>query len=136
MEEILLEREQGADHLHAGHDEEDHPEGVVLLVVRVLVLVPDQVYCRVGRRQEHHLQDRVVHLRRSGQPVSPPALSLLAANRLGAFSGHGELLTHRCVLPQARARRQLDEPHRDEVEVCAASRLAVSVRAARGLASR
>ena len=109
----------------ARQHEEDHSEGVVLLVVRVLVLVPDQVYCRVGRRQEHHLQDRVVHLRRSGQPVSPPALSLLAANRPGA-SGHGGLLAHRCVLPQARAGRQLDEPHRDEVQVCAAPRQAPS----------
>lgn len=27
--------------------------------------------------------------------------------------------THRCVLPQARAFRQLNEPHRDQIEVCA-----------------
>jgi hypothetical protein len=100
----------------AWHNKENHTERIVLFVVRMLILVPNQVDRRVGRRQEHHFEDGVVHLQGSAIAVVSlhcsrvqPAASLVAQAQRA----------HRSVLPQASSLRKLDEPHRDQVEVCA-----------------
>ena len=103
------------------HNQENHTESIIFLVVRVLVLVSNQIDRRVGRRQEHHLQDGVVYLRGGRGDASQAAVSLymrLHASNHAARIASVARGAYRGVLPEARPLRKFDEPHCDQVQVC------------------